>query len=402
MKTKNTIFLLIIAAVVFGAIFYMNQKEEETLSTAAIPVKNLPALTSGTVERISVAAPGEKPVTLTRSNGTWYTNVEKKYEADQAAVSGIFSTLSEPIEANVVSTNEDSFAEYHVTETSGTHVQIFEPGKEAAVLDMVIGKDGSSAFSTYIRMKDGKEVLNARVGLSMIFKRPDGWRDKQIFQFSGSNATRVAADGTSSTFTAAKTEEGTWQFAAPTTGTVEQARITSLANMLSNLRANDFVEPADEQTLADFGLEPPRQTLSLSYEDKSTSPSTETSVTLHIGKESNTPGDWYARRGDKNDVFTIGQYIADALAPDPATLKAQEPEPEPTPELTPADEATTPVEAAEATPAASDVTSTAPDDTAATPASTPEPTPAATPEPTPAPTPTPAVQTDNTTAPQPS
>jgi hypothetical protein len=82
MKTKNTVFLLVVALVVLGAIIYKSQQQEEITTEAAIPVQALPSVTSGTIERIVVQAPGEKVVTLQRSGDKWYTNVKQEFEAD--------------------------------------------------------------------------------------------------------------------------------------------------------------------------------------------------------------------------------------------------------------------------------------------------------------------------------
>jgi hypothetical protein len=362
MKTKNTVFLLIVAIVIFGAIIFLNKQEQDVTTSAAIPVQTLPAVTSGTVQRIAIHAPGEKQVTLTRSAGKWYTNVEKKYEADQSAVTQILSAIDEPIDAKVVSSNPDSYGDYEVSETSGTKVKIFTTGKTEPALDLVVGKDGPSAFSTYVRMDGEDAVLNAHASLSMTFKRPDGWRNKQIFSFPGNNATRIEATGTSQTFAFAKQGGDKWMMESPEKAEAESARVDSIANMLSSLRANEFIDPSSSQTLASFGLEPARQTFSLTYEDKSTSPSKSESVTLEIGNESATKGDWYAKRKDRNDIFTIGQHVADALVPDPKTLLVAKPEPTPAPEAT-----TTATEAAAAA---------SPPAPAATPASSPAITPA--------------------------
>jgi len=388
MKTQNTLLLLVVAAAIGGAIYYVNQQEQEIVTSAAIPVESIDAVTSGTVERILISAPGEKPVTLTRgTDDAWYTNVEKKYAADSSAVNNVLGAVDEPIEANVVSSNPDSFSDYQVDETSGVKVQVFAKGKSEPAMDLIVGKDGPSAFSTYVRHAGEDAVLNAKASLSMTFKRPDGWRNKQIFEFTGTNATRIEATGTSQTFTVARENtEGKWAFEKPEATEAEAARIDSIANMLSSLRANEFVDPASSQTLADFGLEPPRQTIKLTYADKSTSPAKSQSVSLLVGKESNTPGDWYAKREDKNDVFTIGQSIADALLPDPKSLMIAKPEPPPAVETTATATATTATEAA--------VSVTTPTEVA--PVSTPVATPSPADTPVPESTPVPALEATTT------
>ncbi len=338
MKTTNTIILLVVALAVLGAVIYTKQQEKQTFQSAAIPEKSIPAITSGTLVRIVIDAPDQEQVILTNKDDKWYTNPEQQHEADTNAVNSALQVLEEPVKATVVSTNPDSFSEYQVSDTSGTKVQVYQKGKAEPALSMIVGKDGPSAFSTYVRLGDAKEVLNAKASLSMAFKRPDGWRDKQIFNFSGPTATRIEETGTSATFTVVRTEDDKWMFEGEPGGEAESARVNSLANMLASLRANEFINPAQSQTTADFGLEPARQTIALTYEDKSTSPSQLTSATLLIGNESNTPGDWYAKRADKNDIFTIGSHVAESLSPDAESIKVAPP---PAPEAENMEPATT-------------------------------------------------------------
>lgn len=378
MKTKNTVFLLIIAVAVVAAIVYQKSKSESGMTQAAIPEQTIPSITSSTLERIIVEDPEHDPVTLTLVDGQWYTNVEQKYEADENAVNAAMRSVEEPINATVVSSNPDSFESYSVSDDTGTKVSFYNKGESDPALALIVGNDGPAAFTTYVRVAGEDEVLNARASLSMTFKRSGGWRKHQIFQFPGPNAIRVSAEGTSSTFTAKKTGE-TWNFEEPLSGEAQAVRMTSLANMLASLRANEFIDLTTTQTLESMGLEPPRQKLVLTYEDKTTSPSTEKTATLLIGNMVDPDGDWYAKREDKNDVFTIGQHVAAALMPDPESIKVAPPEqPAPDPDTTDADAVTTDVQQPEP---ASEVQETTPADDASTGAETlTEPAPAVEPE----------------------
>ncbi len=337
MNTKGTILLLIVALAVLGAIYYQNQKEEQIFTAAAIPVQIIPAVTSGTVERIIIDSPDQEAVTLTKSDGEWYTNVELKHTADANAVKAVISALDEPTTAAVVSSNPDSYAEYRVTDTSSTKLQVYEKGSAKPAVDLLVGKGGQSAFSTYVRRGGAKDVLNAQANLGMALNRDRGWRDHQIFRFSGANATRIEESGTSATFAVAKTEDDKWMFQAPETGEADSARITSLANMLASLQAEKFIESTSTSSPAEFGLEPPRQTIALTYKDHSTSPSKLTSITLLMGNKAPddgkadaasaavNSGGWYAKLPDTSGVFTIGTHAADALTPDPNSIKVTPP-----------------------------------------------------------------------------
>jgi len=323
MNTKSTFTMLIIVLVLIIGAFFYHRRQKAVIADAAIPQRTLhTSVTSSTVERIEIAAPNEPLVSLTRKSGKWYTDVRLSHEADPGAVNGIFAAMNKDIDGEVVSENPESFPDYQVDDTSGTRVKIFENGKPAPAVDLIVGKDGPTAFSTYVREGDGKEVINARATLGMTFKKPDGWRDKRIFDFSGSQARNLEEDGTSSTFKMVK-EKDTWKFQSPEYGAAKDTAVSSIVNSLGSLRTDKFPERGTSQPLSDFGLEPPFETIRFTYEDSATSPSKMTSMELRLGNEKN--GEYYAMRSDKSDIYTINDYIVRNLLTDPKTLAANPP-----------------------------------------------------------------------------
>src|SRR5262249_19196757 len=138
-------------------------------------------VTSGSLEKIDIVIPGESSATLTKIDGVWYTNPAKKHRVDKNAMTAIFTALEKEMSGDVVSTEEANYGEYQVSDTSGTRIKIYKSGKADPEAELLIGKDGGIGTSTYIRQAGKKEVVNARASLSYTFKRPDGWRDKQVF-----------------------------------------------------------------------------------------------------------------------------------------------------------------------------------------------------------------------------
>ncbi len=386
MKTSNTIVLLLITVAVFVAIFFQNRKQSAEVASAAIPERSLDPVTSGTLQRITMRPPGEKTITLTKSEDKWYVGPDNRFEADQAAINNAINAVSSPIETTVVSTNPDSYEGYHVTETSGTIVQMFDAGKNDPVFSLIIGKDGPSAFTTYVREPDSEEVLNARASLSMTFKRPTGWRNREIFSFAASSATHIESAGTSATYTLEKREDK-WHMTAPEQVEAVETAAVGIVNMVSTLRATDFLDIHSTATLESLGLQPPRQTIHIAYEDKTTSPSVNTTATLLIGNQVDGTDNWYAKRADRDDIFMIGNYMAESLQPQMDDVRLAPPAPDHA-ETAPADDESTATEDA-----ASDITIAEP--------AAEETTPAPQESESPAPPPTETIPaTDETTAPQ--
>lgn len=374
MKTTNTIFLLLLASAVVTAVVYQQRKADTEFRSAAIPEKVIPAINGSELERIVIRQPGSAEVALTRRDDHWYTDPKKGFEADETAINNAIKLVTEPIQATVVSTNPASLEEYELTENSATTVEFFETNDIRPALSLLLGKNGSSAFSSYVRIPGTEEVLSAKSNLGMAFKRPEGWRKREIFSFPAENATRISVEGTSGTYRLVSSEDK-WHLEAPEQGEVHEAAAAGIAQMLANLRASGFADDASTRPLADYGLQPARQTVQVAYDDKSTSPSRPTTATLLLGKPAPGGDEWYAKRADKPDVITIGGHVAEALSPALTTLKmdaapetppaeipppAEQPAPE-APEAPAADEAPSPPAAAEAT-TASAAETTAPAD----------------------------------------
>lgn len=317
MKTGSTVGLAVVAvALVGGAMFYGRQEQIE-IDQAAAPVKTITSgITSNTVERVEITVPGESPVTLRQKDQTWYTNVNENHKADKGAVTALFQVLEKEISGEVVSSTPESFEDYQVTETSATRVRVFETGKAEPTEDLIVGKDGGAAFTTYVREAGSDDVLNASASLSYTFKRPEGWRDKQILQIPQDAVTKIEADGTSSTWTLAKNEAGTWKVLQPELGDAQPTKVNPILSNLSNLRATDF----SESDAASLGLEPPRQKLVVAYDDKETSPPTPKTVTLLLGDKKVENATHYVKTADSNDIYTIGEYLVTTFVPEPASL----------------------------------------------------------------------------------
>jgi hypothetical protein len=330
MNTKHTVILFILAIVLVVSAFLFTRKEEEVVQQAAAPTKTVFSdLTSSTVTSIEIQPPSGKPaVKLTRRENTWWTDPDKKHKADKNQVSALFAAIEKEVTGEVVSTNEKNFGEYEVTDTSGTRVKIFgEDGKK--LQDLYVGKAGPTFFTTFVRPADGNEVINANASLSYIFNKPDGWRDKTLFDLTVPSITGIEEEGTSSTFTVKKSGDK-WTLEKPAGKKLKDNKIETLVSTLSTLHANDFVDENSSRTLAEMGLDPPRQKVTVTYEDRSTSPPKSKTAVLLIGNHQETPSAWYAKRTDSDSAVTIMDYQANTLAPSPSDVFEEPPAQEPT------------------------------------------------------------------------
>lgn len=313
MKFRNTLMLAVLAGGMVAGAWYYGQQESEILVDAAIPTRTISTgITSGTIERIEILAPEKQPVTLTRDNGEWYSNAEKGHVAEKSAIQQVFSALEKDLEGELVSSRKESHANYLVDETAGTRVKLYAADKTAPELDLVIGKEGANAFTTFVREPDSDDVLSVRAMLSMAFRRPDGWRNLQIFQHSSENVTRIEAEGTSATYTIAKSGD-TWTLEQPPLGEAHLHQTNSIVSLMSNFRTPRYAETT--ASLPQLGLEPPHHKVTVQYRDDSSSPAKTRLATLLIGNKDEPSGDYYAKSGTNDSIFFVGEHVVRALAP---------------------------------------------------------------------------------------
>jgi hypothetical protein len=214
-----------------------------------------------------------------------------------------------------------------VDETSATRVKVF--GKDNKVLaDLYVGKAGSTFFTTFVRRAGEKEVLSANASLTYVFNKPEGWRDKNIFSLNIDDIVEVRGELTSGALLVKKVA-GVWKLEQPVARDAQMSKLQPFLSSIANLRATKFVEDETSKTLADFGLDPPKQKLTVVYEDRSTSPSKLATKVLLLGgpTEENFTTYYYVKRGDSDDVFKITEYQWKMLSPDPQDLAISEVQP---------------------------------------------------------------------------
>lgn len=358
MNPKSTLILFIAAVAVVAAALMFRGKDQQLAESSAAPVREVAAgITSGSLTRIEILPPaGGTSVTLTRKDDAWYTDDTLGHKADRNMIGSLFNTIEQPLKGEVVSTNKDSHPDYDLTETSATRVKLVDSSGKAT--ELLIGKTGPSFFTTFVRKPDSDEVINVRASLTYAFNKPEGWRDKSIFEIQPDTIVGFSGEGTSGTFELRR-EDGQWKMKSPEDRAASEAKVSPMTAIAGALKTGEFVDlQGTTATLADLGLDPARQRLTIFHEDRGTSPAKEVSSVLLIGAFDEEKSVHYAKRADGDTVYTLTDFQARTLAPAAADLLPPE-EAAPVQEVAettaPAEEATT---ATEAAPAVADGVST--------------------------------------------
>jgi hypothetical protein len=341
MSTKNTLVLLILAVALVGVAFWFNSREQSQAVAAAAPTRTiLEGITSTTVERVEIAVPGAQPVALEKADAVWYTDAAKKHRADKNLVNGVFSVIEKRVEGDVVSSNPESFADFQVTDTSGTRVKLLGTGGKV-MADLMIGKAGPSFTSTYVLATGAKEVVDAQAALSYLFNKPEGWRDKALMEIRSDAIVGIRAEGTSATYELVK-EGDKWLFKSPITREGDTTKLQPVLSTIATLRAVEFVDLPSTKPLSELGLNPADQKIAVSFTETEGGKTTTATRTLLLGKKSETGSGVYVKREDSEDIAVISDYNGLQLRSPAAELAAMPPAAQPAPAA--ADAATTPTQ----------------------------------------------------------
>ena len=327
MNAKSTFVLLVIAIVFVAVAFILNRREQQIIGEAAAPRREvLTGITSSTLTRIEIRTPDGTTTTLTRKDDVWFTDPDKGHKADRNYINGLVGAIEKKIEGEVRSAKPDSHADFEVTESSATQVKIFGTG--GLLADLLIGKAGSSFFTTFVRKAGEKEVIEANASLTYVFNKPEGWRDKAIFEFPSDSIKRITAEGTTTTFELERID-GKWRLTKPEQAEAQEAKVTPITAVLATLRATGFVDLATTEAPATMGLDPPAQKIILVREDRSTSPPKDVTEILLIGNREPEKNAYLVKRADAPDIYTISDYQGNLLMPAANDLRLPAPAPEP-------------------------------------------------------------------------
>jgi Domain of unknown function (DUF4340) len=247
------------------------------------------------VDTIEITRLGETNILILQDD-KWADAVHNNQIIKQEYVLDVFTTLDRMIVDDVISNNPEKQSVYQVDD-SGTHV-VMKSG-DRIITSFVVGKNGPSWPSSYLRIEDSNDVYLVREMLSQIFGWSD-WRNKTIMQLNSdliqglkwSNGLEIIQ------------EEGEWKSILPKELVVEETKIQTVFDNLSNLEAIDIADIEVwnlNQQDADFVLE--------IYSNDNTS--SKLAFWNHPKDEGDY--DYYVVREGDDSVYVLSKYVAENM-----------------------------------------------------------------------------------------
>lgn len=342
--TKNLVWIA--ALCVLGLVLYIATSEPEYTAVESGPawVDRLAALEPAGVSTVTLSQ-GETRLELVRGAEGWTATTRYGYRADSKKVETLLEQLSLAASPERRGRSVMSHADFEVEPGKGIRLEL--AGSASGLpLALTLGKT-ESYDRVFVRWGDDTEVwsitpnLRYTAGLAGDLQL-DPWLDLDILVIpeeqditgfrieteSGAIQLRRVLEETTTPAPEGQTGEpattATWQVVEPETFEADAGIVRGLRSSVRRIRATGAADPAKA---AEYGLEPPLRTLTMTIADAEP-------VILEVGQtgtiDANREGRYARRRGDSR-IFLLANHTADHLFKTLDQLKPAEPAPEPPP-----------------------------------------------------------------------
>jgi hypothetical protein len=299
-KKSTLLAALFFAVLLVGVLATLREKPERGMSRISFTKVDSQAITR-------LVTSGKSAVEIRKEGDTWKLADGKR--ADAAGVKRLLETIPRIESGNVVTQNEERFAELEVDDAKGTRIRAFVEDREVA--DFVVGK--AARGGAHIRVDDATYAARG-ISPAVFVRDAAGWVDKAVFTVDPKTVERVEvqlADGTS--YALVQSEEQ-WALEDPSILPAgfrfdpNQAR--TLAQSVIHARASEVLDadPGAEKTGLEKG-----DVFTLVSKDKS-------KAALALGGD-NEAKNVYARADGWKELLTLPPHSARALRKAPTDLR---------------------------------------------------------------------------------
>jgi len=287
---RNTLILLLLAAVIGVAVYFLEIKPGKPRDEK--PDESKPAfdLKKDDIAAISITRSGEK-VNIEDSGGKWMINQPLTAQANQATVDSLVSSLTSAKIERSLSPTAEEVKSYGLEEPAVTIELKLKSGDTKTIK---LGTKDFSGLSVYAQLGDEKNV--ALVPASVLTnsdKSLNDLRDKAILGASQFDIKAINLTNENGQISLAK-DGGDWTLKKPFEAGVDSNEMNSFLSEITSGEAEEFVsESADD--LSKYGLDKPKITLNAQLNDGS-------ERTIAVGIKDDVQ---YAKTSSRAQVFKI-------------------------------------------------------------------------------------------------
>ncbi|MFA6171543.1 MAG: DUF4340 domain-containing protein [Patescibacteria group bacterium] len=291
---KKNLYLLILLIILAGGAYLYEGPFQKWNESRKAPKNFLNTINFESADKIEIIRT-EKTEVLNKDGERWKLD-DGKFYASSEAVSALKESFQKAQSSRfeIASANKEKKGDFDLTKEFGTEVRMSSGGK--AIGDFLIGKLTSDYMGSYISQPDSADSYMLPVALASAFS-PYEWRDLSIFKISKEKIEKLRFQYPDRELKFEK-KDGGWQVVSPEKFKAEDTAVDEALAALAGLNA----EAIPAQSFSGTDLE--KHLIIVEAQGS------EGNFTLMIGKD-NGRGQYYAKRGDSENVYLIGKANRD-------------------------------------------------------------------------------------------
>jgi hypothetical protein len=296
MKSKSTIYWLLLAAALAVAIWTLNRFAQPGAGERPV----FAGLRADRVTSLQIIPAGAREISVTRTNQMWLLDKPIVYPAQTAAIEGLLDALQRltpvlsftPGEMNGRKNADAEFGfdnpQYTLDVAAGDETWHLRVGNKTAPGDGV-----------YVRRVGTTGAYVTGTGwLQYLPHDANDWRDTTLVAVPDALDWLVITNGTQAVELRRDVTNRLWRMARPLPARANNLRVVMAIQQLRSARVSQFVNDDPKADLTAYGLEPAALDIWLGN-------GTNLVAAVHAGKAvSGLPGEMYARREGWNAVVT--------------------------------------------------------------------------------------------------
>lgn len=288
---KSTLFIVLIALILGGVVYYREVKHASPPEPAEPPAKALYSFDGSDVTSIRIKR-GDQTTSLEKRDGSWVITQPVETQADQSVVGGIATDLASAHASRTLPAAPDRMASYGLASPA---VVVEFQQKNGAKHKMQLGAKDFSGSQVYGLVDHLKDVQILPETLLSVTDRPiNDLRDRSVLDVAASDVAGFDLKNSKGEIVASK-QAGRWQIEKPHPMPAAEGEPESLLAQAATGRMTSVVSETPDN-LPKYGLQKPELSLELRLAKGGTR-------TLLIGKK--VDDDYYARDATRLMIFRV-------------------------------------------------------------------------------------------------
>ena len=236
MKPKGLLISVALLAVLGGLVWWSNKKQasaDSSKKTEAATTKLL-SIPDDQFQNIRIKKLTGEVIDVDREGGKWKLTEPKPLAADQDAVSGIVTNLSNLNADNTIEEKAADLKQYGLADPT---LDITVKRKDGKTDEVLIGDDTPTGSGAYARLAGSPKVVTiASFVKTSLDKKPDDLRDKRLLTFDQDKITRVELQAKGGAVEFGKDAQGEWQILKPRPLRADSSAVNGVVDKLRDAK----------------------------------------------------------------------------------------------------------------------------------------------------------------------